>query len=49
MSHAGLVEGKVAVVTGVGPGLGRASALALARETISAKCAHRVPAPAKKF
>jgi NAD(P)-dependent dehydrogenase (short-subunit alcohol dehydrogenase family) len=28
----GLVEGKVAVVTGVGPGLGRASALALARE-----------------
>ena len=32
MSHAGLVDGKVAVVTGVGPGLGRASALALARE-----------------
>jgi NAD(P)-dependent dehydrogenase (short-subunit alcohol dehydrogenase family) len=31
-SRAGLVEGKVAVVTGVGPGLGRATALALARE-----------------
>lgn len=28
----GLVDGKVAVVTGVGPGLGRATALALARE-----------------
>ncbi len=32
MTRAGLVEGKVAVVTGVGPGLGRASALALGRE-----------------
>jgi NAD(P)-dependent dehydrogenase (short-subunit alcohol dehydrogenase family) len=32
MSRAGLVEGKVAIVTGVGPGLGRATALALARE-----------------
>ena len=32
MSRAGLVEGKVAVITGVGPGLGRATALALARE-----------------
>ena len=32
MSRRGLVEGKVAVVTGVGPGLGRATALALARE-----------------
>ena len=28
----GLVDGAVAVVTGVGPGLGRATALALARE-----------------
>ncbi|MGZ6998963.1 MAG: SDR family oxidoreductase [Acidimicrobiia bacterium] len=32
MSRPGLLEGKVAVVTGVGPGLGRATALALARE-----------------
>ncbi len=32
MTRPGLVEGKTAVVTGVGPGLGRASALALARE-----------------
>jgi NAD(P)-dependent dehydrogenase (short-subunit alcohol dehydrogenase family) len=32
MTRPGLVEGKVAVVTGVGPGLGRATALALARE-----------------
>ena len=32
MSRPGLVEDKVAVVTGVGPGLGRASAIALARE-----------------
>jgi NAD(P)-dependent dehydrogenase (short-subunit alcohol dehydrogenase family) len=31
-SRPGLVDGKVAVVTGVGPGLGRATALALARE-----------------
>lgn len=32
MSRPGLVDGKVAVVTGVGPGLGRATAVALARE-----------------
>ena len=32
MSRPGLVDDKVAVVTGVGPGLGRASAIALARE-----------------
>ena len=32
MTRPGLLEGKTAVVTGVGPGLGRASALALARE-----------------
>ncbi|MEP6625757.1 MAG: SDR family oxidoreductase [Acidimicrobiia bacterium] len=32
MSRPGLLDGKVAVVTGVGPGLGRASALALGRE-----------------
>ncbi len=32
MTRPGLVNGKVAVVTGVGPGLGRATALALARE-----------------
>ena len=32
MSRPGLVQDKVAVVTGVGPGLGRASAIALARE-----------------
>jgi NAD(P)-dependent dehydrogenase (short-subunit alcohol dehydrogenase family) len=32
MTRPGLVEGRTAVVTGVGPGLGRATALALARE-----------------
>ena len=32
MTRPGLLEGKTAIVTGVGPGLGRASALALARE-----------------
>lgn len=32
MSRPGLLEGQVAVVTGVGPGLGRATALALGRE-----------------
>lgn len=32
MTRRGLVDSKVAVVTGVGPGLGRASAVALARE-----------------
>ena len=32
MTRPGLVEDKVAVVTGVGPGLGRARAIALARE-----------------
>ena len=31
-TRSGLVDGQVAVVTGVGPGLGRATALALARE-----------------
>lgn len=32
MTRPGLVDGQVAVVTGVGPGLGRAGAVALARE-----------------
>jgi NAD(P)-dependent dehydrogenase (short-subunit alcohol dehydrogenase family) len=32
VSRPGLLDGRVAVVTGVGPGLGRATALALARE-----------------
>ena len=32
MTRPGLVDGQVAVVTGVGPGLGRAGAMALARE-----------------